>query len=120
MRNSANSAQKTIYKQEEFKTFLNVLKQYSKDGIILGSWSAIAESIGVNRDTIADWRNQPEAKELLLEARLKILEKMKKVGKDDWRMWLQMLKLLGMDAPERIDATISSPIPILGGITFNK
>lgn len=80
-----------IRKKEEFEAFIDALEESS-----IPHWSDIAEAIGVNKDTITEWKKHPKAKEARIQGIQYALTQLELTGKNDWRMWLMKLKMLGM------------------------
>jgi len=97
--NSSNSATEP-YKQEQFKAFIKSLSKGS-----ISHWVVIAEALHVDRDTINAWRKLPEAQEAIQNGIAKCLDEMEKSGGQDWRMWNERLKTLGVIATEKHDLT---------------
>ncbi len=87
-----------IYKEEEFELFLRTLEIGAQ-----GHWVEIAKAVGVDRETIAKWRVHPKAIEVRKKAIVKTLQRMQEVGDRDWRMHEAKLKLLSVQAPEKIE-----------------
>lgn len=92
---------RTLYKMETFEEFLKLLK-----GGPVPHWSSLAKALGVDRETIARWKQHPEAQKAIAAGITDALTKMEKAGKDDWKMWAEKLKILGIkvDSEERDSA----------------
>lgn len=106
---------RNIRKKEAFSAFIKILK----DGTV-AHWQSIARAIGVDNDTITEWKKLPEAREAIIRGINNSLKGMERAGGKDWRMWESKLKMLGISPVDKIEQDITSygkPIPILGGIT---
>ena len=81
-----------IRKKEEFEAFIGAL-----EGSSIAHWKDIAEAVGVDKDTVTEWKKHPRA----IEARVKGIQyafnQMELAGKNDWRMWETKLKMLGIN-----------------------
>lgn len=88
------------YKSEKFAAFLDLLR-----GEAVYHWVQIANSLGVNQDTITSWKNHPSAQKAIRDGIEKALEGMTIAGKDEWRMWESKLKMLGISPIEKSDIT---------------
>lgn len=89
------------YKAEEFDLFIKNFSNF----LALGSWEAVAKALGVTTETIRIWRMQPKAIEAKNKAMEKVLAGMLESGADDWRMWREAAKLIGMDDQQKLDVT---------------
>lgn len=100
-----------IRKIEEFNAFLDLLR-----GDTVAHWVQIADALGVNKDTITEWRKHPKAQQAIRDGIEKALDGMEKAGKRDWRMWESKLKMLGVSPVEKSDITTGGkPFPLMGG-----
>lgn len=88
--NSPNSPEKP-YNEMAFDEFL---KQIGNANI--ESWTILAEALGVDRKTIYLWRQHPLAQQAINTAIQKSLAEMEKSGANDWRMWREKAKILGV------------------------
>lgn len=88
---SVNSVRKTA----EFEAFLELIKAGKAE-----HWSAIAEALGVREATISEWKQHPLAKQAIAEGIQRCLDQMEVAGKNDWRMWREKLKILGVKDKE--------------------
>lgn len=79
------------YKEMAFDAFIEIIG----DGPI-ESWGLVATALGVDARTIYRWRQHPEAKKAIAKALIEALKGMKKSGSDDWRMWREYMKILGI------------------------
>jgi len=99
-----------IRKIEEFDAFLDLLR-----GDTTAHWVQIADAIGINKDTVTEWRKHPSAQKAIRDGIERALEGMEKAGKDDWKMWESKLRMLGLIPKEQMDITSGGkPIPIFG------
>lgn len=88
---NAPNAPKNPYSEVEFDIFLKEIGEAN-----ISTWSAIAEALGVDRATIYRWRQHPLAKEAIATGIKTALSEMERYGKDDWRMWREKAKILGV------------------------
>lgn len=90
---------KNVYKSEEYRAFLKMVKK----GKIPANWQDVAEAIGVHPNTITAWRKLPEFQEALSSGIQESIEKMSNVGKRDWRMWRERYAMLTKEANKQND-----------------
>lgn len=81
-----------IRKKEEFEAFIGIL-----EGNSIAHWKDIAEAIGIDKDTITEWKKHPRAREARIKGIQYALTQMELAGKNDWRMWETKLKMLGIN-----------------------
>lgn len=93
-----------VYKKEEYEEFLKMLK----DGKIDENWSIIAEALGVDRETLVRWRKKPEARRAINKGIQEALKGMINAGSDDWRMWRERLKMLGVKDVQHLEQKIDA------------
>lgn len=91
-----------IRKTEEFEEFIKTIKRGS-----ITHWIIIAKALGVNKDTINEWKKLPEARRAVAEGISYALLKQEETGKNDWRMWRSKLQMLGVKAEENIADELS-------------
>lgn len=94
MANEAKKSAKTAirpYKEMEFEEFLTSIGEGK-----IKNWTVLAEALGVDRDTLLKWRQHPKAQAALNNAINESMNQMELVGKDDWRMWRERSKILGV------------------------
>lgn len=84
----------------EYSKFLDYVKGHKVQRAMI-----YAKMLGIDRRTMANWCNQPELREALAEAIDELIEGMQRAGKDDWRMYREMLKMAGLDDGEKLDLT---------------
>lgn len=84
------------YKNVEFEKFIEILQ--SEDQV--GHWIEVAEALGVDKDTISDWKKHPRAVDARLKGIARALSGMERVGAKDWHMYLEKLKMLGVYLPK--------------------
>lgn len=89
-----------IRKITEFKEFIKIL-----EGEQIEHWTEIAKVLGVNNDTITAWKKTKEAKDAIAKGIKKALSEMQKSGRNDWRMWREKTKMLGVNDVEKQDIT---------------
>jgi hypothetical protein len=86
------SLSRNIRKKTEFLAFLKILK----GSAVQAHWIETADALGVNKDTITEWKKLPEAIKARQEGISEAIAKMEKAGAHDWRMWEAKLKMLGI------------------------
>lgn len=109
----APRSSRNIRKNNEFRAFIKMLQ----DGTV-AHWQDIADVLGVENDTITNWKKLPEAQEAIKKGIDRALSGMERAGGHDWRMWESKLKMLGIVPREKIDHTTQGktiPAPIYGG-----
>jgi len=92
---------RSIRKKAEFREFLKIIK-----GGTTAHWVQVAEVLGVDNDTITSWKKTPEAQEAIAEGIQRAMEEMETVGRKDWRMWREKLKMLGLSEPEQFETQV--------------
>lgn len=85
-----------VRKQPEFEAFLRIIKKGK-----IQNWFVVAEALGVREATISEWKKHPLAKEAIAQGILRCLDNMEKVSKNDWKMWREKLKILGVRDKEK-------------------
>lgn len=90
----------TVRKKAEFEAFLKAIKKGR-----IENWSVIAEAIGVREATISEWKQHPLAQKAITEGVERCIAEMERAGKDDWKMWRDKLKMLGVKDKEQQSAT---------------
>ena len=89
----------TRYKWE-YSKFLEMVKNKNiQDALIY------AQMLGIDRRTLVHWMSQPELHEAVLECVGEITEKMKQAGSKDWRMWRELMNILGVKDVKELDIT---------------
>lgn len=84
-------AKPNIRKKEEFEAFISIIKSGS-----VCHWMTIAGVLGIDKDTITEWKKLPEARYAIANGIQHAIKKMEASGKNDWRMWKAKLQLLGV------------------------
>lgn len=105
--NTANTADKPVnpYKDIEFDVFLKEIGNAN-----LPNWTVLAEAIGVDRDTIARWRQHPNAKAAISSAIEENMRKMTEAGVGDWKMYREKLKMLGVKDKTTIEHEVGETV----------
>lgn len=110
MQNEPNEPRKDIkhapndpYKDAEFEVFLKQIGNAN-----LSNWTIVAEALGVSKATMYRWRQHPVAKEAITNAIEENLRRMTEAGKDDWRMYREKLKMLGVKDKQTLEHDIDS------------
>ena len=119
MKNNAKAEEniRNIRKKAEFLAFIGEIEKGA-----IANWIDIARALGVDKDTITEWKKLPEAQAAIKKGISNALSSMEKVGYKDWRMWESKLKMLGLSPIQKqeIQGEINLPFPILGGASINK
>ena len=84
----------------EYSQFLEFVKKRKVSRAVV-----YAKSLGIDRKTLVHWMNQPELRNAMAEAIDEIIDGMKKAGANDWRMYSELYKMLGLDDVKNIDVT---------------
>lgn len=100
---SLESTVTTVRKQAEFEAFLKIIKKGRVE-----NWSVIAEALGVREATISEWKQHPLAQKAITEGLERCITEMERAGKDDWRMWRDKLKMLGVKDKDQPQETPSN------------
>lgn len=79
------------YKTEEFEMFLKMIGEEN-----IGTWTMMAQALGVSKDTITAWKNHPRAREAIRDSLNRVLSEMERSGRTDWKMWHAKAKMLGV------------------------
>jgi hypothetical protein len=77
------------YKKIEFEAFLSNLSNCN-----FGCWVVYARALGVSRQTMYRWRKHPLFRQALIEAVDYNLKEMERVGKHDWKMWREKIRMI--------------------------
>lgn len=87
--NKPSNPARKIYKKREFNAFIRTIKAGQ-----IAHWKQMAEAVGVDRETIREWSELPEAQEAIKQGIDYALSQMEMAGRKDWRMWNEKVKLL--------------------------
>jgi alkylated DNA nucleotide flippase Atl1 len=90
--------------KDKFREFVKTLKEGQ-----VRHWVEVATAVGVSEATISQWKRLPEAQDVISIAVINTIENMETAGKKDWRMWEAKLKMLGVNPPQKVQATIDDP-----------
>lgn len=94
-----NNQNHNIRKKEAFGAFIRTIESGS-----VCHWAVIAEALGVNKDTITEWKKKPEARQATAKGISYAIEKMEETGKSDWRMWQAKLRMFRIDFDNKKDS----------------
>lgn len=113
--NSATPPEKVVdpYKKEQFEAFLQTIGRKS-----LGHWVQMAKALGVDRDTIAAWKQHPMAQKVIKDEIEKCLEGMEESGAKDWKMWESRAKMLGVSPIEKSDITSDGESITINNVSY--
>ena len=104
-----------IRKKEAFEAFIDILR-----GNAIAHWVQIADAVGVDKDTITEWKKHPLAQKAIRDGIETALEGMARAGKSDWRMWESKLKMLGVSPVEKTDITSEGKPLNIGVVSYAK
>lgn len=93
------------YNVVEFEEFL---KQIGNANI--KNWSILAEALGVSRATVVRWKQHPLAQQAINQAINESMEGMEKAGKDDWRMYREKAKMLGVKDRQTLEHEVGEGV----------
>ena len=93
-----------VYKKVEYEEFIKEIEEGS-----IAHWQEIAQALGVDEDTITKWKKSPEAIAAQKKGISNALAGMTRAGTKDWRMYAEKLKMLGINPPQKVVATINDP-----------
>lgn len=85
-------------KKAEFEAFLQEIGKGN-----LPQWNIIAEALSVSPETITRWKNHPLAKQAICSAIEDNINKMKEAGAKDWKMYRELLKMLGVKDKQTLE-----------------
>jgi hypothetical protein len=84
------------YREEEFDEFIKFLESLGSGKMARGAWYQIAEALGIDRKTLERWRHHPLAVEATKAAITANINGMIEAGANDYRMYKDNAKLLGV------------------------
>jgi len=96
----------TRYKWE-YSNFLEYVKKGKVQRAVI-----YAKALQIDRKTLVHWLNQPELREAMQDSIDGLVDGMQRAGHNDWRMYRELLKILGVDDETKVDVTS-------GGEPFN-
>lgn len=84
---------KNPYKSLEYQKFIQTVK----DGKVPEHWEILAETLGIRRETISEWKKLPEFAEAVNAGLDEALKMMKETGGKDWKMWRERVSILSRE-----------------------
>lgn len=87
----------TRYKWE-YGNFLDYVKKGKIDRAVI-----YAKALQIDRRTLVHWLSQPELREAMQHSIDSLIDGMQRAGKNDWRMYRELLKIMGVDDVQNID-----------------
>lgn len=87
----------TRYKWE-YGNFLSMVEKKKITNAVL-----YAQMLNIDRRTLVHWMSQPELHEAMENALEELTEGMKTAGAKDWRMWRELLNMLGIKDVKEFD-----------------
>lgn len=97
MKDSTDEVKPVVRYKWEYNNFLEYVKKHKIARALL-----YAKTLGIDRRTMSNWVHQPELREALAEAMDDLVDNMERAGKNDWRMYLELMKRMGLDDGETI------------------
>lgn len=82
----------------EYGQFLDFVKKGK-----VGRAVIYAKALKIDRKTLVHWLSQPELREAMIASIDELVEGMQRAGKNDWRMYRELLKMIGVDDEQIID-----------------
>lgn len=89
----------TRYKWE-YGQFLEFVKKRKVSRAVI-----YAQMLGIDRKTFVHWLSQPELREAMAESIDELVEGMQKAGSNDWRMYRELLDIMGIQVIKNVDIT---------------
>lgn len=84
----------------EYNNFLEYVKKGKVERAVI-----YAKALQIDRRTLVHWLSQPELRMAMQASIDQIIDGMQRSGKDDWRMYRELLKILGVDEEMKLDVT---------------
>ena len=97
---NTDSHKEVVRYKWEYAKFLEFVKKGKVQRAII-----YAKALQIDRKTFVHWLSQPELMNAMQESIDQLVDGMQRAGKDDWRMYREMLKLIGVDDESKIDIT---------------
>lgn len=88
------------YKEESYTRFLELLQQD-----YLYNWTGLAYVLKVDPRTIYRWRHTPAALKIINDEIKRLMVEMERAGKDDWRMFRDKAKIMGVEDITKVEVT---------------
>jgi hypothetical protein len=89
----------SIYKWE-YNNFLEFVKKRKVGRAII-----YAKALQIDRRTLVHWLSQPELREAMVEAIDELVDGMQRAGSKDWRMYRELMEIMGIDKEQKMDIT---------------
>jgi hypothetical protein len=89
----------TRYKWE-YNNFLDFVKKRKVGRAII-----YAKALQIDRKTLVHWLSQPELREAMVEAIDELVDGMQRAGSKDWRMYRELMEIMGIDKEQKVDIT---------------
>lgn len=103
--NSSLTPPEKPYNEMEFEEFLKAIGNGN-----IKNWSILAETLNVSRNTLIRWKNHPLAQNALNTAVSEAMAAMQTVGKDDWRMHREVMKILGVKDKSTLEHEVGESV----------
>lgn len=97
----------------EYKNFLEYVQKHKVQRALV-----YAKTLGIDRRTMSNWVNQPELRNALAEAMDELVDGMKSAGKNDWRMYRDLIDLYGLSDVKNVDVTSGGEKVNVGLVEF--
>lgn len=89
----------TRYKWE-YSQFLDYVKKRKPERAVI-----YAKALGIDRKTLVHWLSQPELRDAMTNAIDELVDGMQRAGSKDWRMYRELMEIMGIDKEQKIDVT---------------
>jgi hypothetical protein len=89
----------TRYKWE-YGNFLEFVKKRKVGRAII-----YAKALQIDRKTLVHWLSQPELREAMVDSIDELVEGMQRAGSKDWRMYRELMEIMGIDKEQKLDLT---------------
>ena len=84
----------------EYNNFLEYVKKRKVSRAVI-----YAKALQIDRRTMVHWLSQPELREAMTDAIDELVEGMQRAGKNDWRMYRELMEIMGIEKEQKIDVT---------------
>lgn len=84
----------------EYRNFLEFVQKRKVSRAVI-----YAKTLGIDRRTMVHWLSQPELRDAMAEAIDELVDGMQRAGSKDWRMYRELMEIMGVDKEQKIDIT---------------
>ena len=105
----------TRYKWE-YNNFLEFVKKRKVSRAVI-----YAKALQIDRRTLVHWLSQDELREALVESIDELVDGMQRAGSKDWRMYRELMEIMGIDKEQKIDLTTDGqPINVIVESSYGR